>query len=85
MASPVWLDPSRFSIACRAVGPVSIPANLPPNELAFSESASPFFKEILIQRMVDRQKGVLVYLVYSTKLINGSPFNSVTAVPADVR
>lgn len=76
-------DPSRFSIACRAVGPVSMPAKIPDNEKVFSSSASILFKELNITRIVDREKNVLVYLVTSVKLINGSPFNSVTAVPVD--
>ena len=74
-------DPSRFSIACRAVGPVTMPTNLPRNEQVFDERASLFFKTIRVHRMVDPQKNVLVYLITSTRLIDGSPFNSVTAVP----
>jgi CreA protein len=35
--------------------------------------------------MVDPEKHVLVYTVISTKLINGSPFNSISVVPVDVR
>ena len=31
--------------------------------------------------MVDRKRNVLVYLTYSDRLIDGSPQNSVTAVP----
>jgi len=73
-------DPSRFSIACRAVGPVSIPAGLPKSEVVGFASASLFFKTFQIHRMVDTEKGVLVYTVVSTKLINGSPFNSISAV-----
>jgi CreA protein len=34
-------------------------------------------------RMVDPTRNVLVYLTYSEKLIDGSPQNSVTAVPVD--
>jgi len=34
-------------------------------------------------RMVDTQRNVLVYLTYSEKLIDGSPQNSVTAVPVE--
>lgn len=76
-------DPSRFSIACRAVGPVSMPQGLPRREEVFSASASVLFKDINVHRMVDAEKNVLVYVVVSTKLINGSPFNSISAVPAD--
>jgi CreA protein len=74
-------DPSRFSIACRAVGPVSIPADLPKREMIGFASASLFFKTFQIHRAVDAEKRVLVYTVISTKLINGSPFNSISVVP----
>ena len=32
-------------------------------------------------RFVDRKRNTLVYLTYSDRLIDGSPQNSVTAVP----
>jgi len=78
-------DPSRFSIACRAVGPVSIPAGLPKTEVVGFTSASLFFKTFQIHRMIDPEKQVLVYTVVSTKLINGSPFNSISAVPTEAK
>jgi CreA protein len=77
-------DPSRFSIACRAIGPVGLPPTLPRNEIIGFKSASLFFKSFQIHRMVDAEKHVLVYTVISTKLINGSPFNSISVVPTDV-
>ena len=76
-------DPSRFSLACRAVGPVSIPANLPRSEVIAFASASLFFKTFEVHRAIDPEKHVLVYTVVSTKLINGSPYNSISAVFAD--
>ena len=78
-------DPSRFSIACRAVGPVAIPSGLKKSEVIGFSSASLFFKSFRIHRAVDTEKNVLVYTVVSTKLINGSPFNSISVVPAEVR
>ncbi len=76
-------DPSRFSIACRATGPVVVKGNLPDKEVVFGERASLFFKEIKVSRLYDKEKQVLVYLVWSTITVgaNGSPYNSVTAVP----
>jgi CreA protein len=76
-------DPSRFSIACRSTGPVTVPERLPQNEVAFGASANWLFKEIRISRMWDAQKRVLVYLVWSTQALTpgGSPYNSVSAVP----
>ena len=81
-------DPNRFSIACRAVGPVHIKdSKLPTNEVVFGERASPLFKEIRVSRLYDQDKRVLVYLVWSTISLGtgGSAFNSVTAVPLDAR
>jgi CreA protein len=78
-------DPSRFSIACRAVGPVTLPASMPKTEIIGFSQASLFFKTFQIHRSLDPEKHVLVYTVVSTKLINGSPFNSISVVPTDVR
>ena len=80
-------DPSRFSIACRATGPASLRGPVPDNEVVFGTSANWAFKEIRISRIVDRQRNVLVYLVWSTQALSkgGSPYNSVSAVPLDAR
>jgi len=78
-------DPSRFSIACRAVGPVTIPERLAKSEVIGFASASLFFKTFQIHRAIDPEKNVLVYTVVSTKLINGSPFNSISVVPTAAR
>ena len=77
-------DPSRFSIACRATGPVKIVGEInrgKKGEVVFSEDTSILFKEMRVSRFYDESKNVLVYLVWSTKLIDGSPYNSVTAIP----
>jgi len=76
-------DPSRFSIACRAIGPITIPPGLPKREVIGFAQASIFFKSFQIHRSVDEEKNVLIYTVISTKLINGSPFNSISVVPVN--
>ena len=76
-------DKAEASIACRQVGPVSVARPLPQQEEVFSERISLVFKRLRIVRMVDRQRNTLVYLTYSDRLIDGSPKNSVTAVPID--
>ena len=78
-------DPSRFSIACRATGPVSVPDRLPDNEQVFGASASWLFKEIRVNRIWDEAKRTLIYLVWSTQELStgGSPFNSVSVVPVN--
>jgi CreA protein len=76
-------DPNRFSIACRAVGPVTLRGKIPDNEIVFGERMSAFFKEVRVSRLYDRDKEVLVYLVWSTYSLgrDGAAYNSVTAVP----
>ena len=39
------------------------------------------FKSLHVIRIADPKRHALVYLTYSDKLIDGSPKNSVTAVP----
>ena len=75
-------DKSEASIACRQVGPISFTGKtLERQEEMFNERMSVLFKKLRVVRMVDRKRNVLVYLTYSDKLIDGSPQNSVTAVP----
>jgi CreA protein len=77
-------DPSRFSIACRAVGPLRVISDIDKGqrgELVFSERTSAIFKSMRVTRFYDKTKNVLVYLVTSTKIVNGSPFNSISVVP----
>jgi CreA protein len=76
-------DKSEASIACRAVGPISFPKPLPKQEEVFSERSSLVFKRLRVVRMVDVKRNTLVYLTYSDRIVEGSPQNSVTAVPVD--
>lgn len=76
-------DRSEAAIACRQVGPISFAKPLPEQEEVFSERISLVFKKLRIVRMVDRKRNTLVYLTYAERLIEGSPQNSVTAVPVD--
>ena len=74
-------DPSQFSLACRQVGPISLPARLPDEEVVFSEDTSLIFKETKITRFVDRKRNVLVYLAISRRVIEGAPANAISTVP----
>nr|WP_051379144.1 CreA family protein [Derxia gummosa] len=76
-------DTSDASIACRQVGPVSIPAPLPRQEEVFDQRLSILFKRLRVVRIADPKRNALVYLTYSDKLIDGSPKNSITAVAVD--
>jgi CreA protein len=74
-------DKSDASIACRQVGEIKIKQPLPQQEDVFSERLSILFKRLRIVRVVDVKRQALVYMTYSEKLIEGSPKNSITAVP----
>ncbi len=76
-------DRAEASIACRQVGTLAFTAPLPVQEEVFSERMSILFKRMRVVRMVDSTRNTLVYLSYSDKLIDGSPQNSITAVPVD--
>ncbi len=76
-------DRAEASIACRQVGPVRFKGPLPKEDEVFSERMSILFKRLRVVRMVDAPRNTLVYLTYSDKLIEGSPQNSLTAVPID--
>ncbi|RQO53621.1 hypothetical protein DBR47_23125 [Paucibacter sp. KBW04] len=76
-------DKSEASIACRQTGPISFNKPLPQQEEVFNERASLVFKRLRVVRMVDLKRNTLVYLTYSDRVIEGSPQNSVTAVPVD--
>ena len=74
-------DKSEASIACRQVGPIAFKSPLPRQEVVFDERLSFLFKKLHIVRIVDPARNALVYLTYADRLIEGSPQNSVTAVP----
>jgi CreA protein len=74
-------DSSDAAIACRQVGPITLPAKLKSKDEVFSEHRSIMFKHLRVVRFFDKKRNTLVYLSYSDKLIKGSPKNSVSAVP----
>ena len=50
-------------------------------EVVFSERRSLIFKSMQIVRGCDARRNTLIYMVYSDKVIQGSPKNSTSAVP----
>lgn len=72
---------SDISLACRQVGPVKFKVKSGQGEVMFRQSRSLLFKRMQIVRGCDAKRNVLVYLVYSDKLIEGSPKNSTSTVP----
>ena len=75
-------DPSNFSVSCRQVGPIDVDiSKLKNKEEVFTQRTSIFFKATRIYRLIDKKHNALVYLAVSSKLVEGSPANSVSAVP----
>ena len=74
-------DVSDISLACRQTGPVAFKGKLSQGEVVFSERRSLIFKSMQIVRGCDTRRNTLIYMVYSDKVIQGSPKNSSSAVP----
>ncbi len=76
-------DPGEASVACRKVGPIdeSKLAKLRSPHEVFSERASLIFKSTQVTRFYDAKRHALVYLVYTDRIIQGSPRNSISVVP----
>ena len=72
---------SDISLACRQYGPVKFTQKFAQGDVVFRERRSLFFKKMQIVRGCDKKRNVLVYMVYSNKLIEGSPKNSTSSVP----
>ncbi|MDC3742626.1 CreA family protein [Pseudomonas syringae] len=74
-------DRAEASIACRQVGPIRFKETLKDGDEVFKERTSLVFKTMQVVRFFDKKRNALVYLVYSDRVIEGSPQNAVTAIP----
>jgi CreA protein len=80
-----WLgiaeEVSDISLACSQIGPIHFKNKMGQGDDVFRRRRSLFFKKMQIVRGCDAKRNVLVYMVYSDKLIEGSPKNSTSSVP----
>ncbi len=78
-------DTSDASLACRQVGPINLSDDIREGkrdgDKVFRKSISLLFKTMQVVRYYDKKRNTLVYLTYSDKLVDGSPKNSVSAIP----
>jgi len=74
-------ETSDASIACRQVGPIRVVSELKEGEKVFSESRSLIFKTLQVVRFFDKKRQTYIYLVYSDRVIEGSPKNAISTVP----
>ena len=72
---------SDISLSCSQVGPIRFKTKFEQGEDVFRQRRSLFFKKMQIVRGCDVKRNVLVYMVYSDRIIEGSPKNSTSAVP----
>lgn len=82
-------DPSVASIACRQRGPIVLTEALKRQLVketeaggvkVFKERTSAVFKTVQVTRLYDAERNTLVYLIWSDKVIEGSPNNSLSVV-----
>ena len=85
ISGAIWFaeDTSDASVACRQTGKITFLEPIRSSEEIWNESTNFFFKKIRIVRFYDKASNSLIYLVYSDKLIDGSPKNSISAVALD--
>ncbi len=72
---------SDISLACRQYGPIKIKEKFEQGDVVFRERRSLFFKKMQIVRGCDAKRNILIYMVYTDKLVDGSPKNSTSSVP----
>ncbi|MFO0347502.1 MAG: CreA family protein [Labrys sp. (in: a-proteobacteria)] len=72
---------SDISLACRQIEPIVFKGKFEQGDIVYRQSRSLFFKKMQVVRGCDKKRNVLVYVVYSDKLIEGSPKNSTSTVP----
>lgn len=76
-------DPSIASVSCVQTGPIAYVAKIDADESGeevFDESRSIIFKSLQINRLYDAANGSLVYVVRTTRIIEGSPATSLSVV-----
>ncbi|WDP93181.1 MAG: CreA family protein [Desulfobacter sp.] len=78
-------DKSNASLACRQIGKIVLPERVrsgkDDGKKVFKKSTSVLFKSLQVVRFYDKKRNCIVYLTYSNKLIDGSPKNSISAIP----
>ncbi len=78
-------DKSDASLACRQTGKITLPESVKSGKddgvEVFRKSTSILFKTMQVVRFYDKKRNCLVYLTYSNKIIEGSPKNSISAIP----
>jgi CreA protein len=77
-------DRSNASLSCHQTGPVTlndrIKSGKDDGQSVFKKRTSLVFKSMQVVRFYDKNRNALVYMVYSDRVLKGSPNNSISAV-----
>lgn len=77
-------DTSDASLSCHQTGPVSLDPKIKAGdrngEDVFKKRTSLVFKSMQVVRFYDKNRNTLIYMVYSDRVLKGSPKNSISAV-----
>ena len=82
-------DPSYGSVACRQRGPIDLSPEFRKRlvdetedggEKVFKTRTSVIFKTLQVSRMYDSKRNTLIYLVWSDKVIEGSPRSGISVI-----
>jgi CreA protein len=76
-------DTSDASVAVRQTGPIKVKERFENGEDAFTEKRSVLFKRLHVSRFWDAPHQSFVYVVWTDRVITGSPRNSISAVVAE--
>lgn len=80
-------DTSDASIECIRTGAIHVPEDIREGDRdgkrIFKKNTSLVFKSLQVSRFYDEDRDVLIYLVYSDKVVEGSPKNSVSCVKVE--
>lgn len=78
-------DTADGALSCIQIGPISLSDRIKnrkaDGETVFKKRTSIVFKSMQVVRFYDDKRNTLVYLVYSDKLVDGSPKNALSTVP----
>lgn len=78
-------DTSDASISCRQTGVITLLEKIKngknDGDQVFAKRTSLVFKSMQVVRFYDKKHNTLIYLVYSDRVIEGSPKQSISAVP----
>lgn len=78
-------DTADGALSCIQVGPITlsdkIKSRKSDGDTVFRKRTSIVFKSMQVVRFYDNKRNTLIYLVYSDKLIDGSPQNALSTVP----